>query len=279
MEHLDLDIANQFSSNLTGSGIVLMMQNMIFAHSVSDFWLDVSGNDITDNLAQTGKLLGQWGSLRQLNFTNRNRAQGPQVDDEGFLSFVHSVFFRAASSPLTNFTFDFSFNNVTDAGLVVTGALFGSNLTKVIHLGTVLDFQQQPITPQGIAGTLDAMGTWAETGTWDLSILQTPTAAVAPASIIEQGSAIANLTDALSCAKNQNMFNIGAKLLQLQMPSNASYCDAMAIAAPSHGGNTSLNGTCPAGSLRLGFSGKFVDVCNLTMYYCGNCSRAPHPHP
>ena len=82
--------------------------------------------------------------------------------------------------------------------------------------------------------------------------------------------------------QDQAMFNIGAKLAELQLPGNRSYCDALAIAAPRvqpplAGGLGGPTGTCPPGSLRLGYVGKFVQLCNLTMYYCGNCSRAPQP--
>ncbi len=138
------------------------------AHAISDLWLDVSGNGISDpiSMAAIGDQLGQWRALTTLNFTNQNPTLGPsvhsltQVGNQGFVGFLQGLFKRGLVSALTNLTLNFAGNQITDAGLIASAELFGSNLSSVSMMTTVLDAQVLPISPAGVVQSLHGLGAW-----------------------------------------------------------------------------------------------------------------------
>jgi hypothetical protein len=140
------------------------------AHSISDLWVDISGNGISDpaSMAHIGQQLGQWRALTALNFTNQNPTLGPnvrqlsQVGNTGFVGFMQGLFQRGLVSALTNLTINFAGNQITDQGLIASAEFFGSNLSSVTMMTTVLDYQVTPISPAGVVASLKGLGAWQE---------------------------------------------------------------------------------------------------------------------
>lgn len=305
VKKLSLDITYQWYEtfgNLTGLGVAKMLNLLYSASAITDLWMDVSGNGVANaqNLALVGQQLGQWRALTALNFTNQNPTLAPnvralpQVGDAGFLGFVQGLFKRGRVSALTNLTLNFAGNAITDTGLIASAQLFGSNLSSVTMMTTVLDAQVTPISPAGIISTLTALGSWQQqpANVWDLSIERPaqgtvnatfPNGTITPAQIVAPGSALANLTGALACTTNPAFFGNGVRLTQLQLSAannNSAECAALAVAsrAPLKLANGTVV-TCPKGQLMLAYQSNVagaLSACGLnTEYYCGSCSAPP----
>jgi len=279
LNSVDLELGYQFSTNLTHAGITLMIENLINSFSLRSISIDISGNGIGVGLADMGKILGQASQLESVRFVDINQPfQGSPrlvlIGDHQYTGFFTGLAFRGDGSSIVNIDVDFSYNNVSDAGFAQVAGVIGRNLSNVQYLKTTLDHQVRPVTAGGVAAALEQLGSsWQQNGTWDLSIERhvgstNPNATTPPAQLVAPGSILANITDALSCGTG-HMFRNGVNLTMLEEP-RLSYCDAMAVAAPDA---NLTNNSCGENQLRLEYNGRFNELCNMSMHYCGTCPQ------
>jgi hypothetical protein len=275
---LSLDFSDQYSKDLTGSGFVLLVDNLNMNRRIDTFSLDMSGNNIDDSLGSMGKILGVWPALNKLSLYNSNVPQPNQtsvtVGDNEAVAFFTGLTGLANLSRLSDLTVDLAFNNISDDGITSIAGIAGHNLSKLLTLETIFDYQSRPATATGIRRAIAAIGNlWQMIGTWSLSIERN----IAPVgtsnqtetvdTIIEAGSDLANITDALTCTNNPAFFKGGVSLAPLVFPLNQSICASTITALP-----VLQNGSaCKTTGLVLQIVGQFVQQCNLTQKYCGSC--------